>query len=199
MIKAVLFDMDGVLIDSHDAWLDRFNSALKHFGFKKISGEEFDKYVWAINFAETVNKYYPGKAIGEVREYYEQTFDEFIKKVRRIKNVDEAIEYIKNKKLKTAVVSNTQSSLVEKILAKIGIEGYFDLIVGGERVKSGKPNPEIILIACKELRLKPEETVLIGDTVYDKQAAEAAGCMFIGYKIDGDKRIDDLKELMDVI
>ena len=66
--KAILFDMDGVLIDSHGAWLDRFNAALENFGFKKIHAEEFDRHIWAINFAETVNKYFPGKTIDEVRK-----------------------------------------------------------------------------------------------------------------------------------
>ncbi|KKQ36132.1 MAG: hypothetical protein US54_C0079G0008 [Candidatus Roizmanbacteria bacterium GW2011_GWA2_37_7] len=190
MIKAILFDMDGVLIDSHDAWFDRFNAALEHFGFKKITVEEF-----TINFAETAAKYFPGKTVEEIREYYFSTFEKFTAKIKKIKNVDEILDYLRNKGLKIALVSNTQSNIVENILNKFKIRKYFDLIVGGEKVKHGKPNPEIILVACKELKLKPKETILVGDTIYDKQAAEAAGSGFIGYNVDCDKRIDDLIDI----
>jgi len=197
MIKAILFDMDGVLIDSHDAWLERFNSALNHFGFKEVSVEEFDKYIWAINFAETVEKYFPGVGIDKIRDYYFETFDKFIGKVKKIKNVDKTLEYVRGNDLKTAVVSNTQSNIVKRILDKIKIIKYFDLIVGGERVKQGKPDPEIIFIACDELRLEPKDVVLIGDTVYDKQAAKAAGCGFIGYKLE--KGITDLIKIKELV
>ena len=91
MIKAILFDMDGVLIDSHDAWFDRFNAALEHFGFKKITVEEFNKYIWAINFTETAAKYFPGKTVEEIREYYFSTFEKFTAKIKKIKNVESSI------------------------------------------------------------------------------------------------------------
>lgn len=192
MIKAILFDMDGVLIDSHDAWFDIFNATLKNFGFDTILVSKFDEDVWGINFAKTAAKYFPGKRIEEIREYFYKIFDKFIAKVKKIKNVDKTLKYLKNKNLKLVVVSNGQSNLVKKLLEKIDIKKYFNLIIGGERVKDGKPNPEIILIACNELKLKPSETILVGDTIYDKQAAEAAGCGFIGYKLG------DIKDLIEI-
>ena len=114
---------------------------------------------------------------------------------RVITNMDEMVRHIKKKGYKTAVVSNTQSDIVESILNKFDIKKYFDIIVGGERVKHGKPNPEIVHIACKELKIKPGESILVGDTIYDKGAAEAAGCRFIGYKLDKD--IEDMIEIKD--
>ncbi|MEA2036299.1 MAG: HAD family hydrolase [Nanoarchaeota archaeon] len=196
MKKAILFDMDGVLIDSHDTWFERFNAALKHFGFSEISVEEFDKNIWAINFTETVHQYFPGKTVDEIREYYRTNSDRFIENIKKMENVDEILVHIKKQGLKTAIVSNSQTNLIKTVLTKIDISKYFDITIGGERVKHGKPNPEILLVACNELNLKPEETIMIGDTIYDKQAAEAAGCDFIGYKM-GD--IDDLMELKEKI
>ncbi|HZX44715.1 MAG TPA: HAD family hydrolase [Candidatus Nanoarchaeia archaeon] len=195
MLKAILFDMDGVLIDSHDAWLERFNASRRHFGFKDISAEDFDRDVWARNFVETVAQYFPGRTVEDVRGFYFNTFRSF--KIKRMPGADEALMYIKSKGLKTAVVSNTQTPLVDIILEDIGIRKYFDIIVGGERVKNAKPNPEIVMIACKELDVDCSETIFIGDTIYDKQAAQKAGCKFVGFRYDsGIKNLVDLRGMI---
>jgi len=198
-INALLFDMDGVLIDSYEAWFKRFNAALKEFGFKTIDRKEFSKYVWAINFSETVGKYFPGKTIDEIRGYYTKTFDFLVDNLKTTPNVEGALKGLKKKKLTLAVASNTQSNLVKLILGKFGILKCFDKVVGGENVKKGKPDPEILFLALRKLRMRPQDVVFIGDTIYDKQAAAKAGIRFIGYKIDGDNRIDDFKNLLSVI
>ncbi len=194
-----MFDMDGVLIDSHNVWFDIFNSALVHFGFNKISRDEFDKNVWAINFSETVNKYFPGKTIEELREYYYKNFDNFVVKIKKMENLNPILEDIKKKGLKIAVVSNTQSNIVRAILRRIGVEDYFDIIVGGDMVQKGKPDPEIVFVACDKLKVKPEEAILVGDTIYDKQAAESAGCGFVGYRMGNEKRINSLRDVLNFI
>ena len=65
-------------------------------------------------------------------------------------------------------------------------------------VKKGKPDPEILFVALNKLKMKPEEIFYVGDTIYDKQASEKAKIKFIGYKIDGDERVDDLGELINI-
>lgn len=195
MIKAVLFDMDGVLIDSHNAWFERFNASRKHFGLSDISLDAFDRDVWARNFVETVSTYFPGKHVDEVRDFYFDTYSNFSKMITKMKGVDEALQYIKGKKKKLAVISNTQTQLVKKILDEIGILPYFDIIIGGERVKNAKPNPEIVLLGCKELGIECPESLFIGDTIFDKMAALKAGCKFIGFRFDnGINDLIDIKE-----
>ncbi len=189
--------MDGVLIDSHDAWFDRFNAALKHFGFKEITIEEFDKYVWAISFKKNADKYFPGIRVEETIKYYHQTFDKLVDKINKMKNVEKILEVIKDKNIKLVVASNTQSNLVKKILTKVGILEYFDMIVSSEEVKHPKPDPEMIIFALNKLGLSTEEIVFVGDTIYDKQAAQAAGCGFIGYKLkDGIEDLIQIKKLI---
>jgi HAD superfamily hydrolase (TIGR01549 family) len=193
MIKAVLFDMDGVLIDSHDAWFDRYNASLKHFGFDEINDEEFDKYVWAVSFKENAKNYFPGIAVEQILGFYHKTFDKFSKKIKKMKSVENILKILKEKNFKIGLTSNTTSTIVRKVLQKINIQSHFDIILGGEQIQNPKPDPEIILKACQKLNIKPREAVLVGDTVYDEQAAKAAGCGFIGYKMkDG---IQDLLEI----
>ncbi|MFH1642080.1 MAG: HAD family hydrolase [Nanoarchaeota archaeon] len=191
-IKAVLFDMDGTLVDSYDAWFEAFNSALVHFGFSKIERQEFSENIWAISFGISIKKYLPGITSGKIQEYYFDTFQNFICLIRLNNNVLEILEYFKSKNIKLAVVSNTQANIIKKILSKLKILQYFDFIIGGDSVKTGKPNPEIIKLACKSLSVLETETIFVGDTIFDKKAAISAGSNFIGYNF-GD--ITDLVEL----
>jgi phosphoglycolate phosphatase len=193
-IKAVLFDMDGVLVDSHDAWLDMFNAAREHFGFRAINKQEFDEKVWGINFEETVLVYYPGHSVPEVRDYFSKTFDIFVSKIKNIPKVKELLGNLKGRGFAMAVVSNSQSDFVERMLGRLEIKDYFSLIVGGERVRNGKPNPEIILIALMELGISAKDAAYVGDTIWDERAAKAAGCRFVGFRLtDKSETLIDLK------
>lgn len=189
--------MDGVLIDSHDAWFDRFNASLNHFGFKEISVKEFNQNVWAVSFKENSKNYFPGITLDQILGFYHKTFDEFVKKVKKIESVKEILKKLKEKNIKMAVTSNTQSEIIKKILGKIKIGKYFDVILGGEQVENPKPDPEIILKACKKLAIEPKEAIMVGDSTYDEQAAAAAGCGFIGYKMKNG--ITDLLQIKELI
>lgn len=191
-IKAVLFDMDGVLIESHDAWFNKFNDALNHFGFDKLSLNEFDKKVWAVSFQKTAAKYFSGKKPHEIKSYFLSTTGKFIDDAKKMKNADAVLKYIKDKNLKLAVVTNTQTDVAKKVLARLKMDHYFDCIIGGDKAEKGKPDPGIIFVAYDELSIRPEEAIMVGDTIHDKNAAKSAGCGFIGYK-SGD--IEDLTEI----
>ncbi len=194
-MKAILFDMDGVLVDSHDAWFNRFNAALKNFGFNRISVDEFNKNIWAINFAETIGEYFPGITADQIRNFYSSRFCEFTDGIRKIRNAGKILKYVKEKGYKTAVVSNTQSNIARDILGRRGLLQYFDAVVGGDMVKKGKPDPEMLVLAAKKLKVKPEECIMVGDTVYDKEAAEKAGTGFIHYGKDV-KDLFDIREML---
>jgi HAD superfamily hydrolase (TIGR01549 family) len=195
MLKAVLFDMDGVLVDSHQTWFERFNASLKHFGFNEITVEEFDKHVWAVSFQENALNYFPGITLDQILDFYNETFDKF--KVKKIESVDEILKKLKNNKIKIGLTSNSQSKIVKKILKQINIHSNFDVILGGEQIENPKPDPEIIIKACKKLGVDPKQAVMVGDSTYDEQAAAAAGCGFIGYKMkDG---IQDLLQIEEII
>ena len=85
------------------------------------------------------------------------------------------------------------------VLKHVDLYQYFDLILGGDSIKNGKPAPDIIFEALNHLNLKIEDVLFVGDTIWDKRAAEAAKVKFIGYDIDAETKINDLIKLKELV
>ena len=196
-IKAVLFDMDGVLIDSFEAWFHVFNSALKHFTNKTVTKQEFTKNCWAIDSSIIVPKYFPGIDIEEITDYYQENFLDFDKHIKILPNVTETLKKLKNNNIKTAVVTNTYHEQAEETLKKIKLHKYFNKIICADDVELGKPEPDMIFKALKDLNVEKENAIFIGDTETDMLTGKNAEIFTLGLNVDGgNKRIKDLKELL---
>ncbi|MDP7180438.1 MAG: HAD family hydrolase [Candidatus Woesearchaeota archaeon] len=196
-IKAVLFDMDGVLIDSFEAWFHVFNGALANFNFKTVTKKEFIKNCWAIDSSIIIPKYFPEIDINEVADYYQENFLEFDKHIKILPNVEQTLKKLKEKKIKTAVVTNTYHEQAEETLKKIKLHKYFNTFACADDVEVGKPEPDIIFKALKDLNIEKENAIFIGDTKTDISAGKNAEIFTIGLNVNGgNKKIKDLKELM---
>ena len=198
MIKSILFDMDGVLVDSHDSWVYIFNKTLKKFENKKVSIKEFDAKVWSKAFEQTAKKYFKAP-VKEIRAYYAGIYNEYRKRLKIMPGAVETLSGLKSKGVKLALVSNTQRKVVKRLLKDIKMLKYFDFVLGGDDVKKGKPAPDLLNKAMKLLKLKKKDAFFVGDTRWDRMAAGKAKLRFVGYKIDGDGRVEDLKGLLSLI
>jgi len=194
MVKAILFDMDGVLIDSHDVWIDLFNLTLRNFNKEEISEDEFNKNAWAQDIGLVAKKYFKDIPLKDIVDFYFANFMKFKEKIKLIPNVEELLKALKERQIKIVLVSNTYHDLQRKMLESVGLLKYFYFTVGADDVENGKPAPDMIIYACKKLKIEPKETILVGDTIYDKQSAEAAGCGFIGYKLGDVEDLIEIKE-----
>jgi len=198
MKKAILFDMDGVILDSHDAWFYIFNKALDKFEKKDIDLKEFDKCVWAKAFEKVCKKYFTVPMF-DVVKYYLEIYQDFKQKAKAMINAEEALTKLREKGIKLAVASNTPKKFVKQALVDVNLSGFFDIFLGGDSVEKGKPEPDIILKALELLKLEKEDVLFVGDTIWDKMAAEAADVEFVGFQIDSKNRIEDLKELIELV
>ena len=100
--------------------------------------------------------------------------DEAIKEVELQPNIMRALDFIKKKGLKMAIVSYSNSEKIKEHIKPLEISHYFDLVLGGNDVKHRKPHPEIAKLAMKFLKVKPKETLLIGDNDFDVETGKNA-------------------------
>ena len=192
--KAILFDLDGVLIDSLDAWWNALNDALKKFDLEEISKEEFVSKYWGYDLYTNLKKANLPLEIGiTCSRLYKNHID-------KIKLHPKALDILeKTENLKRGLVTNTPKDCTKEVLKKFGLERYFDVVVTGDDVSRGKPDPEIIFKACNHLEVDPKETIMVGDTDSDVKAAKLAGCSVIGIGTEGDITLKDLSELLKIL
>jgi HAD superfamily hydrolase (TIGR01509 family) len=197
-IKAVFFDLDGVLIDSYSCWFVLFNKALEHFGFKPIDKKTFRRY-WGKSTEEDVRTFMPGKGVDDVRAYFQSRFPEYISQLVKDPDAVNLLHRLKQDRLKTACLTNSHEDITKQILEYHDLNKYFDIIITADNVKRPKPAPDMVITACQKLKIMPEQAVFLGDTQSDKQAARTAGCRFIGYKLKSSVTVNSLSEFYDLL
>ena len=197
MVKAVLFDMDGVLVDSFEAWLRLVNSVSEEFGYPEISSQQF-KRVYGQSTASDVALFYPGMTTTEIDSYYENHFHDFKEFVCSAPECHATTENLKELGVSLAVITNTAGSLAREIL--IGLDIEIDCVIGGDEVENGKPAPDIVFKACELLGVSPKGSIVVGDSVYDMEAARVSGAYSIGINgVEGDSTIHSLGELTGIV
>lgn len=179
-IKAILFDMDGVLIDAKDWHFEALNKALRLFG------HEITKYDHIHNFdgLPTRDKlkliseesYLPEKLHGFINELKQQyTREEIELKCRPLFQHEYALSKLKNEGYVLAVCSNSIRDTIENMMNKSALNGYLSLIMSNEDVKKAKPDPEIYLKAMEKLSFKPSECLILEDNKNGIKAALDSG------------------------
>lgn len=191
--SAILFDMDGVLVNSFEAWWKSLNITLKKFNYKEVTRQEFTKIYWGHGLRDNVKKmgFDP-----EVGQYCNVIYGKHIDDITIYKDTKYTLQRLNN--YQKVLITNTPTDLAKKILKKFDINLFFKHIITSDDVINEKPDPEIVLVACKKLNVNPNNVVLVGDTESDIKAGKAAGCTVIGFKIDGDYKIESLIELIDI-
>ena len=191
--SAILFDMDGVLVDSLDSWLLALNAALKAFGHKEITRNEFIGKYWGHDLYDNLEKMGLDKEVGT---FCGSVYGEHLDAIKIYPDTRNTLE--KLKEYKKGVITNTPKDCTHQILKKFDIEKYFDIVMTSDQVLRGKPYPDIVFKACSILNVKPENVILVGDTDSDVKAGKSAGCTVVGLNINADYVIKRLSELTDI-
>lgn len=191
--------MDGVILDSSYAWWRSFNSTLRHFGSRPLSKKTFISKYWkggtVSNIIEMFRNDFKNKRLDQTAvKYCNDVFSEFLESAKLYRGAKKVLSFVASN-YKTALVTNTRRHDVFRILKKNGIEKFFNVVVTIDDVSKGKPDPQIILKACKALRTKPKNSILVGDSDADVIAGTKAGCKVVGVGIDADMRISNIREL----
>jgi HAD superfamily hydrolase (TIGR01509 family) len=201
MIKAVIFDLDGVIVDSEGTHHQIEREIFRKHG-KELTPEMTDR------FRGTTEKYFWGNicrelGIADYHELMEEKAEKYEQKLGELKlfpGVKDFIAELRRRKIKVALASSTQRHWIEKILSAHGLE--FEVVVSGDEIEKSKPEPEIYLEAARRLGLRPEECLVIEDAINGIKAAKKAGmrCVAITNSFsreklrEADQVIDDLRE-----
>lgn len=183
MIEAVIFDMDGVLVDNRDIHIDAFVVFCKRYGID-FNGDDLlahfgkgnDEIIPEVLSADIVNRYGLEALADEKEAIYRDIFEKSIEPTRGL------VAFLKDLKasgIKCAVGSSGQKANVDFVLDKCEIAPYFTTIVNGDMVTKCKPDPEIFLTAAKLMGVNPANCLVIEDAFAGIQAAHAAGMKVI--------------------
>ena len=180
MIKAVLFDMDGVLIDAKDWHYEALNKALGLFGY------EISRYDHLVTYDGlptreklkmlTAERGLPMALHGFVNEMKQKyTVDYIFNRCKPVFQHEYALSRLKADGLKIAVCSNAVRRSVELMIHGSGLDAYCDLLLSNEDVTESKPHPEIYQKAMEAFGFEPEECLIVEDNEKGVAAAKAAG------------------------
>jgi len=192
--RAILFDMDGVLVDSLDSWWKALNSALQRFKHQEITRDEFMKTYWGHDLKANLKRL---QLNPEVAQFCNITYGNHIDYIKIYPDTKSTLRRLAS--YKKAIITNTPTDCARQILRKFEIEQYFKEIITSDDVLKAKPDPEIVFKACERLNVDPKKVILVGDTESDVKAGRAAGCTVIGLNVTADITIQRLSDLADLL
>jgi len=199
MIKGVIFDMDGVLIDAKEWHYEALNKALRLFGFE-------------INHNDHINQFdgLPTKKKLEIISSVSNlpiSLHQFINSLKQIYTMEfvynrckpnflheNAIRNLKKDNYKIGLASNSVRDSVNLMLKKACLIEYFDIILSNEDVENPKPDPEIYQVAIGRLGLKPSEVLVIEDNINGIDSAKSAGAHLLVVKNVNEVNIDNIRK-----
>ncbi len=214
-VKAVIFDMDGTLIDTSEAHIRAWLEASKSIGIKGLKADDVRRHLGKTSLAIAKGLLRHVGVSKDLAERLAELKDKlFLKKyvymVPPFPHSAITLSSLKAQGIKVAVVSSNPSQLIKEVLRSTGLLKYVDVIVGQDEVREGKPSPEPILKALSKLGVRKGEALVVGDSRYDMIAAKRAGVRAYGVltgvdtanellKAGAQKVLPTLKELLDDI
>lgn len=183
MIKAIITDFDGTLVDTFEANYEAYKLAFKRYydeigygltreQYRACFGLRFDAFMDYMKVMDTDLRI---KIKKEKARVYPMCFSS----LNPNKTLIDFIWKAKTSGVKTAIASTAQRNNLMNVLNHLEIAELFDLIIAGDAVKEGKPNPEIYFTSMQLLHSKPEETLIFEDSEVGMLAAQASGANYM--------------------
>lgn len=183
-LKAVLFDLDGTLLDTAPDLADAANRTLDEVGMPMVDAEIIRNFIGggiAVLLKRALAAALQREPDAEIFQRCLPLFEKHYSQVmlnrsRPFPGVVEGLQKMRRQGLHLACVTNKSERFTLPLLEASALRDFFELVVAGDSVSRKKPDPLPLIHACAHFGVKPRETLLIGDSPLDTQAARAAGC-----------------------
>jgi pyrophosphatase PpaX len=174
MIKNIIFDMDGTLIDTNDLIIHSLNETAKKFIGRMLTEKELNSILGY--FLEEQMKMISKKDYKEMTKYYSEVYRQNQDKMtKEFPGIKDTLKSLKGLKCGLAIVSAKSREGVMHGIEFLGIGGYIDVVISASDVVNHKPDPEPLFMGMEKLGASKEETLFIGDSPIDLQCGKNAG------------------------
>lgn len=186
MIKAIIFDMDDVIVNSAHMHFDAYERSLKHFGLPSCKlPEDLKTSIYGMRIKEImellVDHFKMDVDVIELTKWRNKYFLEIVKEgMKPMPGLEVLVKNIEDWGLKRALATSGVREYVNEILNQFGLTNFFGHIVTGDDVKNPKPAPDVFLKAAEGIGIEPSNCAVIEDADKGIQAAKAAGMLAIG-------------------
>ena len=187
MLQAVIFDLDGVIVDSHLAHKQAWKSFLNSLG-KEVTEQELE-FVVEGQKREAILRHFLGDLSPNQIRHYGDAKNLFLRdaipELKTVNGLSQFLRQVETARLPIALASSASRSRVELVLAQLNLKRSFKVVVTGDDVFQGKPDPAIFRIAAEGLSIEPRNILVCEDAVNGVEAAKAAGMKCLAIATDG--------------
>jgi phosphoglycolate phosphatase len=210
-LSAVLFDLDGTLLDTVADIALALNRTMLEYGCNPFAESEVRRMIGrgspilieraAAAQGRRLDDAAQAAMLERFFHHYGELEESNEDRARPYPGAAESLRAVHRAGVRTAVVTNKQHRFADGLLRRLGLAGWVDVVVGGDTCVRRKPDPQPLLFACESLQVPLSESLMVGDSVNDVQAARAAGipvvCVSYGYNEGRDPRTLDCDSLLD--
>jgi HAD superfamily hydrolase (TIGR01509 family) len=194
--RAVLFDLDGVLIDSFEVWFQLLGAIAEEFAYPPISRETF-RGGWGQGIEADVERFFPRHSVPELEVVYAERFAAHLGHLSVADGVPALFAAVRSRGMGSAVITNTPADVARPLVERAAATP--DVLVGGTDVAHPKPAPDMVLLACDRLGVEAGAAWVVGDTAFDREAAQRAGARFAGLGTPGEVTLARLTDLLPLL
>ena len=192
--RAVLFDLDGTLIESRDYWYAVLCEASTHFGGRPVARAAFDASFGQASCAD-VEEFFPGTRVEDLDAFYNGALPRHAHHVTVVEGARDVLQALERANIPAACVTNSPTPFTRAVLDAVGLLPHFSVLACADEVSHPKPAPDLLLLAARRLRVPVEDCTFVGDSRFDVEAGRSAGCRVVGLGIAADVTARSMAEV----